>query len=609
MRQGVTRRRALGLAIASLAVLALPGTARAGDVEVNAYLSADKVEVGEALFLEVEIAVSGGGRIGTPKFSNAAGLTIQSRGTSSGMSMQFGGGPAGSHSTKTHTYLIVASEPGEYELDIKVPVDGTDHAPKSKPKLIVEGDALADPPPEVEPGEVGKIGSAPSSAEEEIIVWPMVDATEVYVGQQLVYELEIWTRVYARLELTKLPTFKDFWTEELDIGRGKRRSLVAGVPYEVFPSMRRAVFPQRAGTLTIEAAEVRSGGTVSLFGGGTPSREHLGPSVAITVKPLPAEGQPAGFAANNVGEFTLSAEVDRTKVVQGEALRLSVKVAGTGNIALVSLGAWPKPTGMKTYEPKPETPELDTSSRVLKGERTWTMLLVAEQAGALTIPAIELPYFDPKIGAYRTAKTKPITIEVEANPDAAPSARSSEADETTPSEPFAPPLAGDALERTEIRERWLTPGRWWAGMATVPALLGLAWLANAARQRFGPDDFARARKAELARRRHLLGRARESLEGGEGFHAALAEALQKAAIDHAGPQGVGLARGPLTALLRQRGLPEQDIGRLQELLDACDAARFGAGSGDIASRREQFEQATKLLDGKLGKLASGKVRS
>lgn len=592
MPRNLTRRRALVLGLGLLPVLALPRRAHAAQVEITAVLSDDQIEVGEAVLLEVEIAVSNGGQISKPRFANVDGLTIQSRGMSSGMEMQLGGGSRSSQSTKTYTYVVAADKAGEYALDIEVEVDGTNYMPAIKPTLSVGG--LADPPDEA------LTTAVPTSADEPIMVWPVVDDTEVWVGQQVIYELQIWSRVFTRLELTKLPTFKDFWTEELELGRNKRRMLVEGRPYDVFTSMRRAVFPQRAGTLTIDGASLRSGGTVSLFGGGTPSVEHVGPNLEITVKPLPAEGQPKGFSANNVGEFTLSAQVDRSKVVQGEALRLSVTLAGTGNIALVSLGELPKPTGMKTYEPKPETPKLDTKGKVLRGERTWTMLLVAEQAGTLTIPAIELPYFDPESGRYRSATTKPITIEVEANPDAAPTPSSTASNgETELSEPFAPPLAGDALERIDVREPWLTPERWAAGIGTVPALLALGWLARAARERFGPDDQTRKRTAELGRRRRLLGEAGAALDTGEGFHAKLAEALQKAAVERAGPQGVGLARGPLMALLRERGLASDDVARMQDLLDACDAARFGAGVGDVATRREQFERATKLLDSKI----------
>lgn len=595
----LTRRRALALSLASLALL-VPTRSHAAEVEVHAVLSQDQADVGVGVYLEVEVAVTDGKRIGQPRFTGAEALTIQTGMTSSGVSVQFGMGSRSSQSTKTYTYIVSASSPGEYEIGIEVEVDGKQYSPATKPKLSVGGEAKASEPVTPEAGAV------PISAQDEIMVWPIVDGSEVWVGQQIVYELQVWARIMARMELTKLPTFKDFWTEELEVARNRRRAAVQGVPYDVFTYMRRALFPQQAGTLTIDAATVRSGGTVGLFGGGTPPREHYGRAFAITVKPLPAAGQPANFSANNVGQFTLRSEVDRTKLVQGEALRLRATVEGTGNIALVALPSWPAPTGMKTYEPKPETPKLDTKAKLLSGERSWSMLLVAEQAGTLTIPAMTLDYFDPSVGEYRKATSEPITIEVEANPDAAPIRESSDDAASTerPSEPFAAPLAGDALARVEPREAWLTPQRWWRGLLAAPGLLALGWLARAAKQRLGPDDQTRARAAEQRHRGNLLAQARAALDGGEGFHAKLAEALQRIAVERAGPRGVGLAREALMGLLRERGVPADEVERMQALLDACDAARFGAGSGDVASRREQLDRATQILDAKLWRARS-----
>lgn len=588
-----TRRRLLALSLASLTLLA-PGVARAAEVEITAFFHDESVEVGQGTYLEVEVAVTGGNRIGQPRFTGSEALTIETGMTSSGVSVQFGMGSRSSQATKTYTYIVSASSPGEYELGIEVEVDGKKYTPASKPKLSVGGSAPANEP--VTP----ELGATPTG-NDEVIVWPVVDASEVWVGQQVVYELQVWARVMTRLEMTKLPTFKDFWTEELEVTRQQRRSAIERVPYDVFTYMRRAVFPQKAGTLTIDAATVRSNSSVGLFASPKPPREHRGRAFAITVKPLPVAGQPPDFSANNVGRFKLRNEVDRTKVVQGEALRLTATVEGTGNIALVSLASWPQPAGMKAYEAKPDTPKLVTTGKQLTGSRSWSMLLVAEQAGTLTIPAMTLDYFDPGAGEYRKSTTKPITIEVEANPDAAPPSSSSDASSSAkhePSEPFAPPRAGDALARVEPRERWLTPERWWRGYLAAPALLGLAALARLAKQRLGPDEQTRARTAERRHRSALIEQARGLLDGGEGFHAKLAEALQRIAVERAGPSGVGLTRERLMALLRERGVPADELERMQTLLDACDAARFGAGAGDAASRRAQLDEAARILDAK-----------
>jgi hypothetical protein len=51
-------------------------------------------------------------------------------------------------------------------------------------------------------------------------------------------------------------------------------------------------------------------------------------------------------------------------------------------------------------------------------------------------------------------------------------------------------------------------------------------------------------------------------------------------------------------LLRERGVPSDELERMRTQLDACDAARFGAGVGDAASRRAQLDEAARILDAK-----------
>jgi hypothetical protein len=285
-------------------------------------------------------------------------------------------------------------------------------------------------------------------------------------------------------------------------------------------------------------------------------------------------------------------------LTQGEAVRLSLRISGTGNIALIELPEPPTLAGLRSYEPKPETPKFELGKAKLQGSRVYTMLVIADQAGELEIPAFELPYFDPEAGEYRVAKTKPIKLEVEANPDAAPSPEPSskrDTGERSDDELLATAIASDNLARVTPRERWLTPTRWWTASLAAPAVLGLGWLGAHLRERFGPDDDARARNQELARRRALLNEANAAVDSGEGFYPNLAALLQAAAVLRAGPAGVGLTRERLMKLLDERGVATDEVTQLRELLDACDAARFGADSGEVAQRREHLERARALL--------------
>jgi hypothetical protein len=196
------------------------------------------------------------------------------------------------------------------------------------------------------------------------------------------------------------------------------------------------------------------------------------------------------------------------------------------------------------------------------------------------------------------AKSKPIVLEVEADPNAKTNAEPTNADgddDDDDDELLAPPIADQTLTRATVRERWLTRERWWIGSLAAPAVLGLAWIGRSLRARYGPDDDARARTREAARRRELLNQANNALEQGDGFYPTLGTLLHTAAVARGGAAAVGLTRERLMKLLIDRGVPSEEVEQLTELLEACDAARFGAGGGDVAQRRAHLERARTLL--------------
>lgn len=591
--------------LAALAVLATPALALALEVEVSAVLGRSTITLGESVYLQVEVTLDGSSRaIQPPRFAKLAQVDISSRGTSTGMSVDMGPGGTVQRATKTFTYVLSPRAAGEHVIAIEVDVAGQTYKPAVAPKLTVN-------PPGFEPEpEEAEAGDRPPAPDSDVIVWPVVDKTKAYVGEQIVYELQIWDRSSGNLTVATQPTFKDFWSENLDDPRKRRheytRDEIDGVPYRVHSALRRALFPQKAGTLTIGGPKIEAQAFAGPFFGGTgPPRTFVGRSLAVEVLPLPADGQPPNFRANNVGQFRVSTEVDRAKLRQGEAVSLSVRIAGTGNIALVELPPLAEIPGVRSYEPKPETPQIAAGKEQLQGSRVYEVLLVAEQAGTIEIPAVELPYFDPKSGKYHVAKSKPITLEVEADPnaenpaDSPTQAKASNGDE----ELLAPPIANQTLPRVTVREPWLTNERWWLGSLAAPAVLALGWLGLSLRERYGPDDEARARSREAARRRALLNQANAAIDSGDGFYPTLGSLLHTAAVVRAGAEGVGLTRDRLMKLLLERGVPKEEVDQLTELLEACDAARFGAGGGDVAQRRAHLEQARALLGRRAWRLA------
>jgi uncharacterized protein (UPF0276 family) len=58
---------------------------------------------------------------------------------------------------------------------------------------------------------------------------------------------------------------------------------------------------------------------------------------------------------------------------------------------------------------------------------------------------------------------------------------------------------------------------------------------------------------------------------------------------------VGLPRPELLRLLGQQGVPPADVERLRDLLDRCDAARFGAHTDTRNDRQTLLEEVLDLV--------------
>lgn len=587
----LTRRRVLaGLAGGAGLLVARP--VRAEDkVTVAAELDRLQTTVGDGVELTVQVTREGEGRgVPEPTMPNfqELGLTLAGPPSSfrnSSSSLSFGTGQQTamiSRTTQTYVYTLIPTKPGRFTLPIHV-MNGTSKVSVARtPVLEVTGEAQADAAP------VTGSAAGPTEAQGEIFLWTRLDKPKAYVGQQILYTLEVYERLaFPNFQLRTLPGFQDFWTEELPEG-DPRVETVAGVPYRARPGLRRALFPQKAGTLTITPAEL----TVGM------RRRVAGRATQIEVLPLPSAGRPANFSVNNVGNYAISAVVDRPRVKQGEPFTLTVRIAGTGNIRVIDPGAWPELKGMRRYDPK-----VDARSAIglqVGGEKVYEFLIIPEQAGDLEIPAHSFSFFDPDTERYQTVKTKPIALAVAADANApAPSKQdATPAEITTDAHEglLAPLISPETLPRTAVTSSWLTPGRFMTGMILAPVVFVATAVGRSLWRRYGPDEASRSAAVRAAKEKELVAQAEAGVGSGENFYSSLAQLLQGAASRRAGAEGEGLPRRPLLELLGRRGVAAGDVEKLGRLLDRCDAARFGSAASETAEqRRTTLEEGLTLL--------------
>ncbi len=580
MRRLGRRRFSLSLAAAACA-LGPARRARAADLDARIAVDRTQMRVGESVAVQLQVARRGRGRLPSPALPDAIlekFVVVSELPEATGSQVSFGHGGVSSLITRTSSLVLAPREAGTFTLSFSVEDPDTREKVRSNDvvlTVLAEGEEVATNPTE-----------GPTEPRGDVFLWATTDKTRAYVGEQITYTLDVYERRrFLDVHLRTPPSFQDFFSEELPEGE-VRYADVGGYRYRVQPGIKRALFAQRAGTATIGSAEIAIG----------LRRRDASTPIEIEVLPLPAEGQPPGFSPNNVGSYRIAAAVDRTEVEPGEPFTLTVEIEGQGNINVIDPGAWPDIVGARRYDPKVEVHR--HAGPVVGGRRTYAFLVIAERAGIVTVPSHRFSFFDPTTERYQTVETEPIEVRVGGRDLALEAAtdgdRAGQGDDEDEGEALAEIIAVSTVPRHEPQEPWLTPARWTYGMLAVPTLAAAGLLGGALWRRLGPDEAMRARARTKMRRRLRVEAAQAAVASGEGFHAAVSSLLHELAVERAGPEGVGLPRPELMALLSARGVASGDLRKLESLLDRCDAARFGAQRETAEARTALLEEALEL---------------
>ncbi len=130
----------------------------------------------------------------------------------------------------------------------------------------------------------------------------------------------------------------------------------------------------------------------------------------LDVQALPIAGQPATFSGA-VGRFDLHASLSAANARAHEPLTLTVTLKGDGDLDRVDLPGIASSADWKAYPMSAKNEPAAPSKKLM--HKTFEQVLIPTHGGALTIPAVELPVFDPVSGHYSTVATAPIALEVE----------------------------------------------------------------------------------------------------------------------------------------------------------------------------------------------------
>ena len=507
----------------------------------------------------------------------------------------------------TYTYILQAAQEGKFQIpSATVQVGKKSFQSKELTIDVVKGNQAAAQQSSSGQGSVsqGAIGN------DDLFARVIVDKKEVYQGDHITATIKIYSKVnLSGFEDVKFPSFDGFLKEDIETPplRSLERENINGQIYGTGVISKVILYPQMNGELVIDPVEIEclvqqksSQQSRSFFDDFFDSYQTIrkpikSSEVKIKVKPLPV-GAPVGFKGA-VGNFKLSASIDKNEVKVNDAITLKLVVSGTGNLKLISPPNIDYPLDFETYDPKTSS-NLKTSLSGTSGSRTFEYLMIPRFAGDYRIAPAEFYYFDPSSGQYKTLRSSNYQIKV----------NKGENNESTTV--VASPTKEDIrfigkdirfintgmVKLSQVGET-IWGSLWYFGVFIIATLIFLViyFFRRKKIKEQANGELLKNRKANKYARKRLKLAATQMKSGQqEQFYEAVLKALWGYLSDKLGIPVSSLSRENVLVKLKERDTPNETIEAFVKLLDQCEYAQY-APSAVSGGMEEIYGQAVKMI--------------
>ena len=536
--------------------------------------------------LRLTVTIEGSQRA-QPQLPDLTAFQVFSRGPSTQVRIVNGRTTA----SVSHNYILIPKTTGTFTIGpATVELNGQTY--KSQPIRVRIVEASAQP-----------------RESRDVFVTARVSELKPYVGQQILYTWRLYRRVQIGQAELGQQDFDGFLVE--DLGEAKTfKTTVNGQQYAVH-EIRKALFPQEAGTVVVPAAQLqvqilrrsrrRGRSLFDDFFGSTETETKVlrTQPIELQVRSLPAT--PPGFSGL-VGKFSLKSKISQRELKVGESATLSLTVSGSGNAQMIAEPQLPDFSQFKTYEDLPKS-SLQRKNTGLSGRKVFSRAIVPLVPGELEIPSLELIYFDPERGSYRTARTERIPLQV-APADGKEDLRLTESVAPNTGKVAVRILADDILplyrNLDAVRPRAFgeQPGAGLAIGLSAPPLLFFALLWTQRRKRlFAQDTGLRRRREALRNAQRCL---RELPEASDPVSAAAASRCLRSYIgDKLGLEGSALTPKETAHHLEAEGVPSETVQDIRRFLEELEASQYGGAGVGAGAASERISTFLKSLEGAL----------
>ncbi len=508
----------------------------------------------------------------------------------------------------SYTYILRAKKEGVFEIrPASVEVNRKVFESNSLNIKVVKPQSK---PTQPKNGETPDLSSTNVDlGKDNMFVRVVMSKRNVYRGEQIIATVKLYVNPnipIAGFDEVNLPTYEGFYTQDIEIPQqiNFTREVYNDKIYQVGILKKTILFPQQNGKLTIEPfsmallvqqqVKARSFFDDFFSTHRTVKSRMTSSAVTVNVKDLPTA--PSNFLSG-VGNFNINSSISSNEVTTNDAVTLTVKINGTGNIRLIKNPELTLPSDFEVYDPR-STDNVRTTNNGATGTKTIEYLFQPRFEGDYTIPAIQFAYFNPTSGKYITKSTQQYNLHV---------TKGSEEQSTT---------VISSLRKEDIRLigqdiRFIKQGNpslkikgytffgttWFYLIYVISALLFILLFIVYRKKAKENANIAlvRNKKANRVAKKRLKAAAGFMKQNNnEAFHDEILKAFLGYLSDKLGIPVADLNRESAVAKFHERNVTQEVIDDYIEVVEQCEFARYAPAEGSEA-RSELYKKAESTM--------------
>ncbi len=608
-------------------ILIIPGVS-ADEIKLTAS-ARNIVSVGDRFQLTYTVNAHGG-QFSGPRIKDFRVLSGPN--ISTNQSYQVINGKMSQSITVSYVYYLQAFKEGKFKISAaSIEIDGKTISSNPISIEVIKGNAPPASVPKNQQGTNASNNTGQVDTGDDVFLKAFVSTNNPYQGEQLIVTYKIYTAnvPISDIDIENLASFPGFWSTNLTDSKQQiqpEKEIINGREYLTGILYRVALFPQKSGKVIITPKKLKCSTQVRTQG----NRKVRDPffdsffddpffnnqyqnvriemesnPIVLNIKPLPIDKKPAGFSGA-VGRFNFQATIDNNELTVNDAVTVRVVISGSGNLELINTPDINWPPDFEAYEPK-ISKNIRATKTGVSGSRTFEFLAIPRSAGDFVVGPIELSYFDPAAGQYKSLLTEVFHIQVE------------KGDQQTSSVSYSGVAQEDIMYLGQDI-RYIKTGDFplsargyylfasplyfmlLAAPAVILALLSLLLISN--RKKRSNVALVRNRKATRVARKNLK-KANEFLKAQEreAFYTEVSRALWGYLSDKFNIPLSDLSMDTVRERLSAKEVSEESINTFIEVLNKCEFARFAPGkSTDLMN--EIYKEAIMFISRIEGELKS-----